>query len=174
MRHLDIRFDYQALGNGIYNIRDFLMEAYEKIGQQFGRYPTYPITVILYREHEFRMVNNVPEFVAGIYDGKIRIPVNFSRYPLSTLKGILFHEYTHALIHDLAGASCPIWLNEGIAMKMMHSQLPVASAPARQLEDFGVQARLCAGAGIRDSGGQRGAGAQLPAGAGSLTRIRVF
>ena len=66
-------------------------------------------------------MNNVPGWVAGLYDGKIRIPVNFSRIPLATLKGIIFHEYTHALIYDLCGAACPIWLNEGIAMREMNA-----------------------------------------------------
>lgn len=75
--------------------------------------------VILSGESDFRMVNNVPDFVAGLYDGKIRVPVNYSRFPLPALKGIIFHEYTHALVYDLAGSQCPIWLNEGIAMREM-------------------------------------------------------
>jgi tetratricopeptide (TPR) repeat protein len=130
--HFDIRFDYQTLAGGVCDIRKFLMEAYEKVGQDFELFPEYPIVVILYKENEFRMVNNVPEYVAGLYDGKIRVPVNYTRYPLATLKGILFHEYTHAVIHDLAGPGCPVWLNEGIAMREMNDQLPVASEALRR------------------------------------------
>jgi hypothetical protein len=40
-------------------------------------------------ENISRLVNNIPDFVARLYDGKIRVPV-------TTLKGILFHEYNHA------------------------------------------------------------------------------
>ena len=130
--HFDIRFDYMALSGGLYDIRSYLMEAYEKVGQLFGRFPEYPITVILYGENEFRLVNNVPEYVAGLYDGKIRIPINFSRYPTTLLKGILFHEYTHAVIHDLSGGSCPLWLNEGIAMMTMHTQSPFSTGVLKQ------------------------------------------
>jgi tetratricopeptide (TPR) repeat protein len=130
--HFDIRFDYQALGNGVFDIREFLMDAYNRVGQDFNCFPDYPIMVILYKENEFRMVNNVPEFVAGLYDGKIRVPVNFSRYPLPELKGILFHEYAHAVVYDLARSACPIWLNEGIAMRAMNPYLPVNTAPLKQ------------------------------------------
>lgn len=119
--HFDIRFDYKTLGLGICDLREFLMEAYEKVGQDFDRFPQYPIVVILSSEDDFRMVNKVPDFVAGLYDGKIRVPVNFSKVPMSTLKAIIFHEYTHALIYDIAGHACPIWLNEGIAMLQMRT-----------------------------------------------------
>jgi tetratricopeptide (TPR) repeat protein len=120
--HFDIRFDEQALGNGVYDLRKFLMEAYETIGKDFDRFPDYPIVVVLSKENEFRLVNAVPGYVAGLYDGKIRVPVNYSHFSLASLKGVLFHEYTHAMIYDLAGSSCPIWLNEGIAMREMNVQ----------------------------------------------------
>ena len=130
--HFDIRFDYRALGNNVFDIRDYLMEAYNRVGQDLDLFPSYTVAVVLYRESDFRLVNNVPEFVAGLYDGKIRLPVNFSRYPLATIKGIIFHEYTHAIIHDLAGRSCPVWLNEGIAMREMNPYLPAAAGVLRQ------------------------------------------
>ncbi len=130
--HFDIRFDYQALGGGMYDIRKFLIEAYEKVGQDFGIFPEYPIVVILYKENDFRMVNDVPEYAAGLYDGKIRVPLNFARYPLATIKGVLFHEYSHAVVHEAAGPSCPIWLNEGIAMREMNGPLPVNTDALRK------------------------------------------
>jgi tetratricopeptide (TPR) repeat protein len=130
--HFDIRFDYQALGGELYDVRKFLIEAYEKVGQDFDLFPSYPIVVILYKESDFRMVSNMPGYVAGLYDGKIRVPINFTRYPLATLKGVLFHEYTHAVIWDIAGPSCPIWLNEGMAMREMNGQFPVSAEPLRR------------------------------------------
>jgi tetratricopeptide (TPR) repeat protein len=117
----DIRFDYKTLGQGVCDLREFLMEAYEKVGQDFNRFPEYPIVVILSSENDFRMVNKVPDFVTGLYDGKIRIPVNFTKVPLNDLKAIIFHEYTHALVYEIAGTTCPIWLNEGIAMRQMRN-----------------------------------------------------
>jgi hypothetical protein len=122
----DIRFDYKALSNGIIDLRDYLMQAYEKAGQEFNRFPDYPIVVILSDDNTFRMVNNAPAWVAGLYDGKIRIPVNFSRIPAQTLKCIVAHEYTHALVSDLSGGNCPIWLNEGLAMHSMNNPSLIA------------------------------------------------
>ncbi|HEX2957186.1 MAG TPA: peptidase MA family metallohydrolase [Chitinispirillaceae bacterium] len=136
--HFDIRFDYKALGQGVYDLREFLMEAYEKVGQDFNQFPEYPIIVVLSNENDFRMVNNVPDFVAGLYDGKIRIPVNFAKVPLSTLKSIVFHEYTHALIYEIAGTSCPIWLNEGIAMRQMRNDNLVSTDVLRNAIQSGT------------------------------------
>jgi tetratricopeptide (TPR) repeat protein len=130
--HFDIRFDYQALGGRLYDVRKFLIEAYEKVGQDFDLFPSYPIVVVMYKENDFRIVNNMPGYVAGLYDGKIRVPINFTRSPLATVKGVLFHEYTHAVVYDIAGPSCPIWLNEGMAMREMNGQFPVSIAPLRR------------------------------------------
>ena len=33
----------------------------------------------------------------------------------AAVKATLYHEYTHALIHDITHNKCPVWLNEGIA-----------------------------------------------------------
>lgn len=123
----DIRFDYKALGNGIIDLRGFLMQAYEKAGREFDRFPEYPIVVILSDVQTFRMVNNMPAWVAGLYDGKIRVPVDFARMPPSTLKAVIFHEYTHALANDLSGGNCPVWLNEGMAMHEMENPSLIAT-----------------------------------------------
>ena len=50
-----------------------------------------------------------------MYEGKTRLPVESDRLTARELKRILWHEYTHAVIHDLAKGQCPIWLNEGLA-----------------------------------------------------------
>lgn len=34
---------------------------------------------------------------------------------IKQVKQVIFHEYTHALIQDLARGRCPTWLNEGLA-----------------------------------------------------------
>lgn len=128
----DIRFDHEALGNNVYDIRSFLMDAYRLVGKELGHYPTSPITVILYKEADFREVNSVSDYTLGLYDGKIRVPLNFIRLPLDKIKGILIHEYTHAVIHILAGGRCPIWLNEGIAMREMNGSFPVYTPPLKK------------------------------------------
>jgi len=101
-------------------LREILRETYRKVGQAFNYFPDHPIAVILYQETDFETVKSLSHQVAGLYDGKIRLPVgktshrsgiSASRY----LEKILWHEYTHALVHDLAKGRCPTWFNEGIA-----------------------------------------------------------
>jgi tetratricopeptide (TPR) repeat protein len=112
----DIHYDRGAIGNEIFEIKQHLMECYRESGQEFGYYPTHPVIVILYNESEFRSTLNVRSQVAGLYDGKIRLPLNFKKYSLSELKKTIRHEYTHAIVQDLAGSNCPVWLHEGLAV----------------------------------------------------------
>ena len=112
----DIRFDHTAINSDIFSIREYLMECYRDIGQNFDYFPDHTIIVILYKENEFRGLRNFNDWISGLFDGKIRLPVNYDRYPLLSLKKILRHEYTHALVFDLAGKQCPIWINEGLAV----------------------------------------------------------
>ncbi len=112
----DIHYDRGSIGNEIFEIKQHLMECYRELGQEFGYYPPHPIIVILYNESEFRSTLNVRSQVAGLYDGKIRLPLNFKKYSLTDLKKTIRHEYTHAIVHDLTGNKCPIWLHEGLAV----------------------------------------------------------
>jgi len=112
----EIHYDQNVVKGEIYDIRQHLMDCYREVGQDFSYFPKHPVIVLLYSENEFRGAFNVRSQVAGFYDGKIRLPVNYRKYPLSTLKQVLRHEYTHALIYDIAGSHIPIWLHEGLAV----------------------------------------------------------
>jgi hypothetical protein len=112
----DIHYDRGSIGNEIFEIKQHLMDCYRELGQEFGYYPSHPLIVILYDESEFRSTLNVRSQVAGLYDGKIRLPLNFKKYSLADIKKTIRHEYTHAIVQDLAGSNCPIWLHEGLAV----------------------------------------------------------
>ena len=112
----EIHYDQGVIDNEVYEIKQHLMDCYRIIGQDFGYFPKHPIIVLLYKESEFRGIRDVHDKVSGLFDGKIRIPVNLNKYSLEKLKEILNHEFTHALIFDIAGNECPIWLNEGLAV----------------------------------------------------------
>jgi hypothetical protein len=49
----------------------------------------------------------------GFYDG--RIHVVSAAHPAAELRGLLFHEYTHAVFREQTGGDRPYWLNEGLA-----------------------------------------------------------
>jgi len=101
-------------------LKQILRDTYRMVGQQFQYFPDHPITVIFYPESDFEKVKGISHRVSGLYDGKIRLPlrrtmVEGSLPATEELKWVLWHEYTHAVVHDLSKGRCPTWLNEGLA-----------------------------------------------------------
>ncbi len=131
LANFDIRFHAGAEDYDIYDIQSYLLEAYREIGYDFGFYPNRSLVVILYTKEEFDRLRSTPGWVGGIYDGKIRLPVKSGRLTSADFKRILWHEYTHALIHDLAGNNCPTWLHEGLAQ---YEEAKVAGGNRRSLQ----------------------------------------
>jgi tetratricopeptide (TPR) repeat protein len=117
--HFSVIFDGYGQGGVSRPVLRILEEAYSKIGSEMGYYPEEPITVILYRKQDFHDVTQKPQWAGGVYDGKIRLPVRRADTDERALRSVLFHEYTHALVHSLA-ANCPVWINEGLAEYFSH------------------------------------------------------
>jgi tetratricopeptide (TPR) repeat protein len=92
-----------------------LEEAYQTIGAKFSYYPEEPISAVLYSSESFRDVTRSPSWAGALYDGRIKIPVGGITDRTSELEAVLFHEYTHAVVHRLSGGRAPTWLNEGLA-----------------------------------------------------------
>ena len=78
-------------------------------------YPTRPIAVVLYTSEQFRDITRSPSWAAGAFDGTIRIPMRGALANRAELDRVLAHEYTHALVHELAAGAVPAWLDEGLA-----------------------------------------------------------
>lgn len=100
-------------------VREVLESAYHEIGGVLSTYPERPITVVLYSQTAFQESAHgplsPPSWVGGLYDGKIHLPVGGGLHRVASLHGILYHEYTHALVHQIAKQKVPTWLNEGLA-----------------------------------------------------------
>jgi tetratricopeptide (TPR) repeat protein len=89
-------------------------EAYLKVGPRLGYYPDTPITILLYTREQFQDVTHSPAWAGAIFDGKIRVPgLGLARDDVA--QRIIFHEYTHAAVHDLSQGRAPVWLQEGLA-----------------------------------------------------------
>jgi Tfp pilus assembly protein PilF len=91
-----------------------LEDAYGDVGRALSFYPDGEIGVILYSDRQFREVTDAPGWSGGVYDGKIRIPIGGIEQETPALRGLLFHEYTHAAVRALT-PRVPAWLNEGLA-----------------------------------------------------------
>ncbi len=98
-----------------YDVRYYLREAYRILGQEFNLRPKYKITVIIYDKKEFEGMGTWGKGVVGGYDGKLRLPFINADFSPDEIRGIIWHEYTHLLVHDISDDNAPSWLNEGLA-----------------------------------------------------------
>lgn len=112
--HFKVSFDGYTHGDLSRKVIDILEEAYRAIGKELDYFPPEPVSVVLYTNRDFYDITQSPEWSGGIFDGKIRIPVRGVESREGELKKVLFHEYTHAVVHSLT-RRCPLWLNEGLA-----------------------------------------------------------
>ena len=116
--HFTVKFEGREEREAAREITALLDEAYWEIGEAFSTYPQSPITVILYSNQQFRDVTLTPSWSQGLFDGKIRLPIEGFRKDKELVKKIVNHEYTHAVIFDLCKTHIPTWLNEGIALNL--------------------------------------------------------
>jgi tetratricopeptide (TPR) repeat protein len=115
--YFDLRFPESVDRSSGFDVRDALLEVRREVGSDFAYWPKYKIVVLMYTPDDFRQLRQeTPEWVAGLYDGKIRIPLPGSGINVKQVKETLYHEYTHALVHDVAKGRCPQWFNEGLAV----------------------------------------------------------
>jgi tetratricopeptide (TPR) repeat protein len=96
-------------------IVELLEDAYWRVGGVLQSYPTEPVSVILYTKEQFRVAANAPDWAVAVYDGRIKIPTVGALDNPAELKRTLAHEFTHAVVAQLAGGAAPKWLNEGLA-----------------------------------------------------------
>ncbi len=110
---LKYKFSNEYLAN---RVMEALKKAHQNIGKKFKCFPFSEIITILYNPDEFKKATDSDGFIAGLYDGKIRIKVSHKLInDKEFLEKIIYHEYTHVLIRYLTNDRCPFWLNEGLA-----------------------------------------------------------
>ena len=97
-------------------VLDLLEEAYLSLGSLLDYYPQNRVTVILYTRQQFSDLTESPDWAGGLYDGKIRLPVGGIQQVMPRLRMLLYHEYMHVILRDIAGQNLPTWLNEGLAV----------------------------------------------------------
>jgi tetratricopeptide (TPR) repeat protein len=114
-QYFTIKYDGEKREEIGFRVERILYEARAEIGSKLGYFPDQVITVILYSQKDFFAVTKAQDWTAGIYDGKIRLPIGGLTNSNPYLRSCLFHEYTHAVLDYLCKGHCPGWLNEGIA-----------------------------------------------------------
>ena len=120
-KHFRVQVDArlgEVSGDYATQVLGFLREARSDVSESIGVEPLEPLGVVLYgraayvRAHAHRFSFQT----IGFFDG--RIHVASPAHPTETLRGILFHEYTHAVFREVTGGDRPYWLNEGLAERI--------------------------------------------------------
>jgi len=118
-----------------------LERASARIGGLLGVFPLHPVPVVLYTGEQFRDITRAPQWAGGAFDGTIRIPMRGALADAAEFDRVLAHEYTHALVYDLAKRGVPTWLNEGLAAALERDRTPepppVAIPLGSLVESFG-------------------------------------
>jgi hypothetical protein len=114
-RHFVITRDRDNFEEESRAILDILERCYYDIGKDLRCFPRNPVQVLLYSPEQFSEATLASAHVAGLYDGKIRVPLMPGNYDRDQLTLILRHEYTHVLVGELTGGNVPFWFNEGLA-----------------------------------------------------------
>jgi hypothetical protein len=112
------RLQYQKTGQPYdgFELREILRETYRNVSSDFGYYFKQKITVLLYDDNDFKELTGLPHWVAGVYDGKVRMPINREGANDKELRSTAAHEVTHVFVGSLSNRQAPPWINEGLAV----------------------------------------------------------
>jgi hypothetical protein len=92
-----------------------LSSDYEEQSEFFGtRLPASQV-VVLYAGRAYFSLVSVPEWVSGVFDGKIRVSIDPDGGVTPDLASVLSHELAHAFVRHASGDRAPGWLHEGLA-----------------------------------------------------------
>ncbi len=105
--HFVVTFDGEQNEELGAEVLEVLEDAYNWIGSQLDHYPEERVTVILYSQRQFSQLTNSPDWAGGLYDGKIRLPVGGIDSISDQVRGLLYHEYMHVVLRDIAGNNLP-------------------------------------------------------------------
>lgn len=113
-------------------------QEFARISARLGCSTTERIVTIAQSRDAYRKTTATAEWSAGLYDGRIRVPVFDSGSLDGDTRRTLAHETTHACLSMLG--RWPAWLQEGVAQFMSGDQL--RPAERQQLEQLARARKL--------------------------------
>ena len=92
-----------------------LADSYREQSAFFGAAFDAPQVVVLYGGRDYFSLVSIPDWVGGVFDGKIRVSMDPALGPTPTLEGVLAHELAHAFVRRVSADRAPGWVHEGVA-----------------------------------------------------------
>ncbi len=122
--HFILKYDGALSDEEVTRVSGLLSATYDRLSEAFGHYFRQPVTVLLYSGEHFKEITELPHWITGVYDGKIRMPVYPVGFMEQEIQAIAAHEMTHAIVAQLSGGHAPAWINEGLAEYEEHQIRP--------------------------------------------------
>ncbi len=97
------------------SILDTLDSMHDSLANTFNVSPREPFVVLLYPNQTFYDLTGMPPWVHGLFDGKIRVPIQGLVSVTPRLEQVLRHELVHGFVFLKSRNQAPRWLQEGLA-----------------------------------------------------------
>ena len=116
LSHFIVRYEGETMEDVGRMAIDALERDYASLASQLGFQPEEPVSVILYTRRSYGEISGGGwHWSGGLFDGKIRLPVQGVHWGDEYIRRTLHHELTHAFFYSRTGGHDPRWLNEGLA-----------------------------------------------------------
>jgi len=131
-----IRFDGEAASPELVGeIQAYLDESFSILASRFSHYPSGVIRVTLYSKQAFQEATASPDWVGGLFDGQLRVPVGGLPRLTPGARRVLIHELTHCFISSITRGNAPRWIQEGIAQVVEGRSSAASRAAIRQANE---------------------------------------
>jgi len=102
------------VGTDFLDLLTLLDRARVEVCQALDAWPAGQALVVLYPPDAFRAVTGTHDWVGGLFDRKIRLPIADAQADAGRIESAFRHEFAHLLVSE-RNPACPTYLNEGIA-----------------------------------------------------------
>lgn len=111
-----LRYERAALDAELARVMlDALDQEYARLVTQLGCRATEKVVAVVQSRQAYLQSTRAAEWSAGLWDGRIHIPVSQTRAVSKEMRETIAHELVHACLYELG--SWPAWLHEGLAQK---------------------------------------------------------
>jgi len=127
--HFELFADPAISDEALRRAAEGLEDAYARIAASLRIALTRAQIVVLYSGRAYFSLVSVPDWVAGMFDGKIRVSLEAEGGDGSASAAVLAHELAHALLRGASGDRAPGWLHEGFAQWSAGRRMPRRELP---------------------------------------------